>query len=110
MKKYEQIWLNQINKLITDNLQNTNFQIADITASLEISRTKLYRDLLKLTGESPSRYIQSRRLERAKEILEIGVYPTVRETASEVGFKNTAYFSKLFLKKYKLSPKQILKK
>lgn len=109
MKRYEKIWLNQINSIIDNNLENPDFQLSNITDALEISRTKLYRNILKLTGQSPNRYIQSKRLEKAKEILEIGVYPTIKRTASEVGFRSSDYFSKLFYKKYQILPRQILK-
>ena len=63
----------------------------------------------KLTGMTPNNYIRTRRLEKAKNILEIGVYPTVKETAFSVGYRSSDYFSKQFYNKYKVLPRQVLK-
>jgi len=64
MKKHEEIFLDKINALITDNLKQPDFQLSDLTRELDISRTKLYRKVLKLTGESPNRYIRNIRLKK----------------------------------------------
>jgi len=109
MKKHEEILLGKIDTLISKNIQNPDFQLSDLTEELAISRTKLYRKILKLTGESPNRYIRNIRLEKANEILTIGIYPTVKETAAEVGYRNADYFSKLFSQKYHILPKDLLK-
>jgi len=109
MKKHEEVLLDKINHIIRDNLQNPDFQLSDLTKALAISRTKLYRKILKLTGEPPNKYIRNIRLEKAKKILEVGIYPTVKETAMKVGFRNADYFSKLFSQKYQILPKDLLK-
>lgn len=109
MKKHEEILLDKINALIEQNFKKPDFQLSDLTEVLEISRTKLYRKVLKLTGETPNRYIRSIRLEKANEMLKIGIYPTVKETAAEVGYRNADYFSKLFSQKYQILPKDLLK-
>jgi len=109
MKEHEKALLDKINHIITINIRNPNFQLSDLTEELNISSTKLYRKILKLTGASPNRYIRMIRLTKAHEILKIGIYPTVKETATAVGFKNADYFSKLFFQKYKILPKDLLK-
>jgi len=109
MKEHEKILLDKINYIITTNIQNIDFQLNDLIEELDISRTKLYRKILKLTGESPNRYIRTIRLTKAHEILKVGIYPTIKETAAAVGFKNADYFSKLFYQKYQILPKDLLK-
>ena len=109
MKKFERMWLEQIDTIIENNIPNADFRLIDVTTELEISRAKLYRDILKLTGETPSRYIQKKRLEKAKKILEEGVYPTVKETAIIVGFKRPEYFTRLFYREYAVLPGKVLK-
>jgi len=109
MKKFQQLWLEQINQIIDENLQNPDLQLSDIVDKLEISPTTFYRTMKKLTGTSPNKYIRARRLEKAKNILEVGVYPTVKETAFSVGFRSSDYFSKQFYNEYKVLPKQLLK-
>ena len=109
MKKYEKIWLEQIDVIINGHLRNPDFQLMDITNELEISRAKLYRNILKLTGLPPTRYIRKIRLEKARKMLEVGIYPTIKETANEVGFRRPEYFSKLFYEEYKMLPSRFLR-
>ena len=110
MKEFEENWLKRVDKFIDENLQNPNFQLMDLTKELEISTAQLYRRVSKLTGRSPNKYIRQIRLRKAKEILERGTYPTVRETAERVGYLQPEYFTKLFKKEFNVLPKDILKK
>jgi len=110
MKEFEENWLKRINAFIDENLQNPNFQLMDLTKELGISTAQLYRRISKLTGISPNKYIRQIRLRKAKEILERGTYPTVRETAESVGYLQPEYFTKLFKKEFNILPKDILKK
>lgn len=109
MKQYERLWLDKVNQLIEQNISNPTFSTNDLIPILAISRTKLSRDLVKLTGFPPSKYLLNKRLIKAKELLEIGLYPTIEMTALAVGFKNGAYFSKRFAQKYKVTPTAMLK-
>ena len=110
MKKFERMWLEQIDAIIENNIANADFRLIDVTNELEISRAKLYRDILKLTGFTPSRYIQKKRLEKAKRMLEEGIFPTVKETAITVGFRRPEYFTKLFYREYAVLPVKVLKR
>jgi len=58
---------------------------------------------------STGKYITKKKLEKAKEMLEVGVFPTVRETAFKVGFERPEHFTKLFQKEYGFLPSVILK-
>ena len=109
MKEYERKWLHQLDEVIHSNLNNPAFRLEHIAKELGISRAKLYRDIIKLTGVQPNAYIRKFRLEKAKEILETGVYPTVKETAAVVGFRGAAYFAKIFFEEYKVSPSKLLR-
>lgn len=109
MKRYEKVWLDRVNAIIEANIRNPDFQLLDIANEMEISRTTLYREVRKLTGQSPNRYIRNIRLTKARKILEAGIYPTVKETAEEVGFRRPEYFSKLFYLEYKVLPSEFLR-
>ena len=108
MKKHERIWLDQINAIIETNIDKPDFQLKDITEHFEISQAKLYRNILKLTGLAPAKYIKKIRLEKAMQLLEVGEYSTVKETSREVGFRRPEYFAKLFYKEFKVLPSKIL--
>lgn len=57
----------------------------------------------KYTGLRPIDYVVNYRLERACELLKAGNFP-IREIADRVGYDNPLYFSRLFKKKFGVSP------
>ena len=61
------------------------------------------------TGDTPIRYLINIRLEKAKELLENGWEGSIQEVAMEVGYDDAYHFSKLFKKRYGVSPSKVLK-
>ncbi len=55
-------------------------------------------------GTSPQKYISSKRLSRAKAVIDSGDYGTISEIAASVGYTDPLYFSRAFKKKYGVSP------
>ena len=82
--------------------------VADISAYVAIDRTYLYRLFLREKGVSTSKYLQSFRLERAKELLSDGKIPLL-DVHREVGFTYRSRFVKMFRKAYGLTPADYVK-
>lgn len=61
------------------------------------------------TGSTPIRHLINLRLEKAKELLEKGYQGSIQEVAALVGYDDAYHFSKLFKKRYGISPSQIRK-
>lgn len=61
------------------------------------------------TGDTPIRHLINIRLEKAKELLEDGWSGSIQEVAAQVGYDDAYHFSKLFKKRYGLSPSQAKK-
>jgi len=61
------------------------------------------------TGDAPIRHLINIRLEKAKELLEQGWNGSIQEVAAEVGYDDAYHFSKLFKKRYGVSPSQVKK-
>lgn len=61
------------------------------------------------TGDTPIRHLINIRLEKAKELLENGWQGSIQEAAAAVGYDDAYHFSKLFKKRYGISPSQIKK-
>lgn len=59
------------------------------------------------TGDTPIRHLINIRLEKAKELLENGWQGSIQEVASSVGYDDVYHFSKLFKKKYGVSPSKL---
>lgn len=58
------------------------------------------------TGNAPIRHLINIRLEKAKELLEGGYEGSIQEVAAQVGYDDAYHFSKLFKKRYGVSPSQ----
>ena len=63
------------------------------------------RRFTEATGMSPIEYVHAIRLEEAKQLLERGDRP-IDEIASEVGYQDASFFSRLFRRKVALTPAQ----
>ncbi len=62
------------------------------------------------TGDTPIRHLIDIRLEKAKELLENGDEGRIQEVAAAVGYDDAYHFSKLFKKRYGITPSQARKK
>lgn len=62
------------------------------------------------TGDTPIRRLIDIRLEKAMELLEGGWQGSIQEVAAKVGYDDAYHFSKLFKKRYGISPSQARKK
>lgn len=109
MKVHEQIWLDKVNAIIDRNLNNSGFTVSNLASELSMSVSPFYKKMVQLTGQPPKQYFRFKRLERAKDLLERGVFPTVLETTHAVGFKHSYYFSQLFQKEFGKKPIEYLK-
>jgi TolB-like protein/AraC-like DNA-binding protein len=101
-------FLNLINRIIEENLDNEHFSVDDLARKAGLSRSMLHRKLIKLTGKSASDFITEKRLIRAKELLENDV-ATASEIAYRVGFSSPSYFNKVFKQHFDISPGDVRK-
>ncbi len=69
------------------------------------SLTSFKRDFKKIYNDTPAHYIMNRRIQAAKEKLEVSE-DSISEVAFDCGFKDLSHFSKFFKQEYKLSPSE----
>ncbi len=81
----------------------TKKSIEEYAAESGLSYIQFFRRFKAATGFSPSDYIASLRLDKAKDLL-INTTLRINEISSLCGFENEYYFSNFFKKKTKLSP------
>ena len=72
-----------------------------------MSRTQLHRKLRGVIGKSPSQYVRSVRLNRAKEMIK-EQQGNISEIAYSVGFSSPAYFTKCFKDEFDYPPSELL--
>lgn len=59
------------------------------------------------TGDAPISYLIDIRLSHAMELLKNGSCDSVQQAAQMVGYDDAYHFSKLFKKKYNISPSKV---
>jgi YesN/AraC family two-component response regulator len=99
----EEKFYKELQGTIEKNLSDPGFNVEQMHKKLYMGRTSLYRKILALTGETPTQFIRSFRLQRAAQLFKAN-FGNVTEVAFAVGFSNTAYFSKCFKEKFHQSP------
>lgn len=103
LTQHEEIFMNKLMEIITQNMDNSDFSIEDIANSLGMSRSVFFRKLKSITGLSPIEFLKQMRMKRAVQLLESGDY-IVSEIAYLVGFNDAHYFSKCFKQTFHISP------
>jgi AraC-like DNA-binding protein len=104
MSQNDKVFLKKITQLINENISDPDFNVTQMCKDLDMPQPTLYRKIVALSGESPTEFIRSYRLERGAELLRKNPAVTVLEVAMEVGFSNANYFAKCFKKMYHQSP------
>lgn len=99
-------FLTKINDCITQNLSDENFDVTSLSKEMTMSRTQLFRKLKPIISQAPANYIRDVRLQKAKELLEVGNL-SVSEVAYKTGFKTPSHFTRVFTEKYGIRPSYI---
>ena len=69
LSKFDKEFINKLNELIENNIDNNDFSISDITQSLGLSRSVLHVKMKSLLNISMGDYIRKKRLKKACEYL-----------------------------------------
>ena len=77
--------------------------IADLAAVANLSPSRLGHLFAEQVGSSPQQYVQARRIDLAKQLLDLTTRP-IAEIAAEVGYPDPLYFSTRFRRQVGLSP------
>ncbi|WP_194766000.1 substrate-binding domain-containing protein [Tamlana sp. I1] len=105
----EQEFINDMNKYVHENIDDSSYSVEQLASSLGISRVQLYRKVKAILNINVSDYIQNIRLEKAKILLQESTL-SISEIAYSVGFSSPSYFSLTFKNKFGKSPKTYRKK
>lgn len=86
-------FLLKLNKLIQENLSDSNMDVKFITENIGMSRASLYNKLKQLTDMGVNDYINKFRIEKATQLL-TQTDLSIMEIADMTGFSNQRYFNK----------------
>lgn len=99
----EDAFLLKIREIVERHLSDSDFEILQLEQALGMSRSQVFRKVKALTGASPSIFIRSIRLHKAKALL-LDNQKSIAEVAYEVGFSAPTYFAKTFLETFGKTP------
>jgi YesN/AraC family two-component response regulator len=102
----EDAFITNLKAFITENIDNSNLTVVEISEHFFMSRVQLYRKLKALTDDSVSVFIRKVRLEVALELIKAKEL-NLSEIAYQTGFSSPAYFSTAFKQQYGKSPSEI---
>ncbi|WP_253792574.1 hybrid sensor histidine kinase/response regulator transcription factor [Flavobacterium sp. HSC-32F16] len=84
---------------INENINEYELSVEVLASKVFLSRSQLYRKIKTLTGVSVNEFIRNVRLEKAKELIELG-NDNITEISIKVGFSSPSYFTKCYKEKY----------
>lgn len=102
-------FLNRLNQIITEHLDNEQLGIPFICNKIGISRASLYNKLKALTDMGANDYITKIRMERATWLI-LHTELSVNDIADKTGFSTARYFSTVFKQHTGCSPTQYREK
>jgi len=105
-KSQDDLFIEKVNSIVYENLQNENFNVEDLAENLSMSRSTLHRRVKNLKNTSVSQLIRQVRLEEAYKRL-VNNEGNASEIAYQVGFSSTSYFFKCFQEYYGFTTSEI---
>ncbi len=103
----EERFLNQFMEFTEKEWQNTELQVDDFEKNIGVSKSKLYREIIRLTGKSPSVFLLHFRLRKSLQMLQ-KQKGNISEVAFDSGFNSPSYYTKCFRKRYGIIPSELM--
>ncbi|MCF7859780.1 MAG: response regulator [Candidatus Cloacimonetes bacterium] len=100
-------FLKKVLKVINEHISEENFSIELLSKESAMSKEQIYKKLKALTGKSPSLFLRSIRLAKAKKMIKENKN-TISEISYLVGFSSPAYFTKCFKEEFGSSPSDLI--
>lgn len=101
-------FLARLSRAVNDNIAREDLSVTTLSKVMAMDRTVLYRRMVALTGQTPSAYIKTVRMNLAKRLLaETGL--SIADIAQKAGFSSPKYFSRVFRDSFGLTPAEFRK-
>jgi len=108
LSEEDQIWLESFEQYSKQHFSSDIFSIPAMAEEFAMSESTLLRQVKRLTGLSPSQYINEIRLDKARQLLENNTHNSITQVALGVGFKNPNTFYRAFKKRYGKKPTDLV--
>jgi signal transduction histidine kinase/CheY-like chemotaxis protein/AraC-like DNA-binding protein/Flp pilus assembly protein TadD len=101
-------FLGKVQQFVTARIANALSGVPDLADHLAMSERQLYRKCGELTGMTPAQLIKEIKMKMAHSLLVNKQVTKISELASELGFDNSAYFSRQFYERFGKKPVDFL--
>ena len=102
-------FLAKLEAIISENLQNEQFDTASLAQKMFMSRSSFYNKIEALAGITPLDMINNYRLKKAVEIMNSSPKISILDVSINVGFSSPNYFTKCFKTFYGYTPSEYFK-
>lgn len=101
----DQRFMDRVGEALQEHLGEEGFNVAVLGKTVGMSKAHFFRKLKALTGQSPSQYLRSQRMRKARQLLQENTgLLSIAEVAYAVGYGNPSYFSTSFKQEFGHSP------
>jgi AraC-like DNA-binding protein len=103
----EEKFMNNFMEFIEKEWLNPGLKVEDIEKNMGTSKSKLYREMIRLTGKSPNVFLLHYRLRKSLQLLQ-RQKGNISEVAFDSGFNSPSYYARCFRKKYGIMPSGLI--
>jgi YesN/AraC family two-component response regulator len=103
--RLDEEFMTKVMNVINTHISEEEFSIEQFGKEAGMSRSQIHRKLKALTGKSPSVYLRSIRLSKAKQMIQRRE-ANISEISYKVGFSSPAYFSRCFKEEFGYPPSE----
>ena len=96
-------FLDKLNRIIQDHLEEPEFGIDNMARHMNMSRSNFFRKLKSMSDLTPHELVNLSRLKKAAELFAEGDYK-IYEVCDMVGFGSTSNFGRSFFKQFGMTP------
>jgi AraC-like DNA-binding protein len=101
-------WLEAVENFVISNVNDSSLSVNLLIKDPNVSKSTLLRQLSKLTGLIPNKYINEHRLNHARDLLENRRYNTIAQVAYKAGFKDANSFARSFKQRFGTTPSEVM--
>lgn len=104
MSQRDRMFMERLEAVLNEGYPDEVFGVEQMAAGVFMSTRQLQRKLKALTGQTPTAFLRSFRLRRARDLLRRGMAPT--RVADAAGFTSPSYFSTCFKAQFGVTPSE----
>ncbi|TRZ42062.1 hybrid sensor histidine kinase/response regulator [Robertkochia solimangrovi] len=105
--KTDESFIKTLDKVIYENISDSNLSVEVLAEIMNMSRSTLYRKIKDISNMSPNELINITRLKRAAELLKSGDFK-IYEVAEMVGYNSQTSFGRNFHKQFQMTPTEYM--